>query len=192
MIEKTWKDTVAVTNRGLSVRAYLEQIERICRKSPRAVLIREKDLPEKEYARLASAAREICGKYQIPCIYHSFLEEARRAGVKNIHLPLHLLRRYAGSSVLSEFENIGASVHSVEEAQEAAKLGAAVLTAGHIYMTDCKKGLAPRGLTFLRDVCQAVRLPVYAIGGIHTDEQVREVMEYKAAGACIMSEAMQI
>lgn len=192
MTENVWKDIVAVTNRRLTERPYVQQIERICRKNPRAVLIREKDMTEEEYARLAGEAAEVCRKYHIPCVYHTYLEEALRAGIRNIHLPLHVLRKYAGNPVLSQFESVGASVHSAEEALEAAKLGASVLTAGHVYATDCKKGLPPRGLSFLREVCRAVELPVYAIGGVHTDGQIREVMECGAAGACIMSEAMRI
>ena len=82
---------------------------------------------------------------------------------------------------------------SVEEAKEAQKLGATYLTAGHIYTTDCKKGLPPRGLDFLREICNAVTIPVYAIGGIHAGTgQIREVMECGASGACIMSEMMKI
>lgn len=192
MIENMWGAIVAVTNRRLSVKPYARQIERICSKGPQAVLIREKDLSGEEYARLAGKAGEICRKYHIPCVYHTYLEEARQSGTKNIHLPLPMLREYAENFALSEFESVGVSVHSVEEAKEAVRLGASVLTAGHVYATDCKKGLAPRGLSFLREVCQSVELPVYAIGGIHTDEQVREVMECGAAGACIMSEAMRL
>ena len=45
------------------------------------------------------------------------------------------------------------------------------MTAGHIYVTDCMKGLAPRGLGFLKDVCSTVNVPVYAIGGIKFDEK---------------------
>ncbi len=190
--DSTWNHIVAVTNRDLSARPYLKQIERICRKHPRAILIREKDMTAEEYAGLADASAQICRQYGVLCVYHSFVEEARCAGAGQIHLPLHLLRRYAGSPVLEGFDKIGASVHSAEEAREAEELGASVLTAGHIYVTDCKKGLAPRGMGFLRDVCRAVRIPVYAIGGIHTEEQIREVMAAGAAGACVMSEAMAV
>ena len=86
-----------------------------------------------------------------------------------------------------DFLAVGCSVHSVEEAKEAQKLGATYLTAGHIYTTDCKKGLPPRGLDFLREICNAVTIPVYAIGGIHAGtRQIQEVMDCGASGACIM------
>ncbi len=73
--------------------------------------------------------------------------------------------------VVSDFHTVGTSIHSVSEAVEAEKLGASYLTAGHIYVTDCKKGLPPRGLPFLQHVCQAVQIPVYGIGGIKIDKK---------------------
>ena len=84
----------------------------------------------------------------------------------------------------------GISVHSVPEALEAQQLGGAYLIAGHIYETDCKKDLAPRGLDFLREVCQSVSVPVFAIGGV-TAERVPELLARGAAGCCVMSGAMQ-
>lgn len=192
MNEIMWSNVIAVTNRSLSARPYLEQIERICIRHPRAVLIREKDLTREDYAHLAARVYDICRSHHVPCIYHSFIDEACSAGAEMIHLPLHILRKYAGRPILTEFGKIGTSVHSREEAEEAAALGASYMTAGHIFATDCKKGLPPRGLPFLRSVCEAAEIPVYAIGGIHTEEQAEAAMAAGAAGVCVMSEAMQI
>lgn len=88
---------------------------------------------------------------------------------------------------------IGTSVHSVEDAKEAERLGVSYMTAGHIYVTDCKKGLAPRGLGFLKDVCSTVNVPVYAIGGIKFDKKQWEELKQKgASGGCIMSGMMEL
>ena len=91
---------------------------------------------------------------------------------------------------MAGIEPIGVSVHSVEEAKEAEKLGASYLTAGHVFATECKKGLLPRGLEFLEEICDSVAIPVYAIGGIHPGN-LRQIEESKAAGACMMSEYMK-
>ena len=86
---------------------------------------------------------------------------------------------------------LGCSVHSVQEAREAETLGADYLIAGHIYATDCKKGLPPRGLDFLEEICRSVSLPVYAIGGIRPDqEQIEKTLAAGARGLCVMSGAM--
>ncbi|WP_278287557.1 thiamine phosphate synthase [Ruminiclostridium josui] len=81
------------------------------------------------------------------------------------------------------------SVHSVKEAQEACNSGASALIGGHIYETDCKKGVSPRGLDFLSEVCNSVSIPVFGIGGI-TQDRVKEVIMAGAKGVCIMSQAM--
>ena len=90
----------------------------------------------------------------------------------------------------SRFEHIGASCHSVEDAQEAESLGADYITAGHVFATDCKKGLPPRGIEFLSSVCESVSIPVYAIGGISPDN-IDLVRQCGAAGACVMSGFMK-
>src|SRR5689334_1120551 len=93
------------------------------------------------------------------------------------------------SEDLLAFDQIGASVHSVEEAKEAVILGATYLIAGHIFSTDSKKGVPSRGLSFLKQVCDAVSIPVFAIGGIKRND-VNAIKAAGANGVCIMSEAM--
>lgn len=189
--KEEYKNVIAVTNRKLSSRPFLEQMERVCKLHPRAVVLREKDLSEEEYAELAAQILTLCKQYQVPCMLHTYLETARKLQHPYIHLPLFLLRE--NSENLGDFLAVGCSIHSVEEAKEAQKLGASYLTAGHIYTTDCKKSLPPRGLDFLREICNAVTIPVYAIGGIHAGTgQIQEVMDCGASGACIMSEMMKI
>ena len=185
-------EIIAVTNRHLSIRPFLEQLERVCQMHPKAIILREKDLTEEEYFALSVDVLGICKKYDVACILHSFPEVAVRLSVPRIHLPLWKLRE-TKRELLKEFEIVGSSVHSIEEAKEAEHLGATYITAGHVYATDCKKGLPPRGTEFLRTICQGVTIPVYGIGGIGFDEgQIQEVRECGAAGACIMSGMMRI
>lgn len=158
---------------------------------PKALILREKDLSEAEYEELASEVLEICAEYQVPCMLHTYVNVARKLKYPYIHLPLFLLRENSGN--LGDFLRVGSSVHSVREAVEAENAGATYLTAGHVYVTDCKKGLPPRGLDFLKEVCENVQIPVYAIGGIHAGTgQIAEVMSHGASGGCIMSEMMKI
>lgn len=186
---------ITVTNRSLCERPFLEQIERVCRLHPKAIILREKDLSEEEYYELAKEVNKLCKKYEIPLIPHNFLQAAKKLHIPRIHLPLSKFEEASKNfpEELSSFEEIGVSTHSVEDALLAQKLGATYITAGHIYTTDCKKGLAPRGLKFLQDVCQAVEIPVYGIGGINLDVQkIEDVRKCKAAGSCIMSAMMRI
>lgn len=190
-IAPLYTSVIAVTNRHLCSRSLTEQIARVCSFHPKAVILREKDLSEQEYLFLAKNVLEICKHYQTPCILHSFVEVAKTLQCPAIHLPLALLRRYHEKS--EDFTTVGASIHSVEEALEAEKLGASYLTAGHIYPTDCKKGVPPRGSEFLKDICQSVSLPVYAIGGIRPERaQFQEIKDCGAKGGCIMSAMMHL
>ncbi len=75
------------------------------------------------------------------------------------------------------------------DAEEAQALGCTYITAGHIFQTDCKKGMPGRGAEFLQNVCNAVDIPVYAIGGIDS-HNIALVRDTGADGACLMSSLM--
>lgn len=167
----------------------MQRVEKIAAARPKGIILREKDLKEEEYKRLAEKVLLLCETYHVPCILHSFMDAAIALGAENIHLPLPLLRQ-AEEEKLQRFKEIGTSCHSVEEAKEAEKLGCSYITAGHIFATDCKKGLPPRGLDFLRAVSESVSIPVYAIGGIGSGN-IAAVREAGAKGACVMSGLMQ-
>ena len=190
MEKDLWSRITVVTNRKLSVRPFLEQIEILCKKRPERILLREKDLEQEAYTRLAGKVKEICDRYQVPFYCHTYREAAVKTEAAGLHLSLPVLRSTGGAEDL-EKTAVGCSVHSVQEAEEAAALGADYLIAGHIYTTECKKDLPPRGVKFLKEVCQAVSLPVYAIGGIRLDQvQIEKNLAAGARGVCIMSGAM--
>ena len=126
---------IAVSNRKLCNRPFLEQIERVCKIHPEAVILREKDLTEEEYGTLAKEVMNICSRYQVSCILHNFWKTALELGCTSVHLPLPILQKITDEEK-KKFTKIGISIHSVEEAKEAEQLGASYLTAGHIYATD--------------------------------------------------------
>ena len=195
---KSYEHAIVITNRILVQGDFLEQMEKVIALHPHAVILREKDLEAESYLALAAQVLDICHKYNVPCILHTFWKEAIALGCTSIHLPLPLLRRLSEKGILSSpefasFTVLGTSVHSVAEAREAEHLGVTYLTAGHIYVTDCKKGLAPRGLHFLQEVCKSVSVPVYGIGGIKFDPvQWQELQSAGATGGCIMSGMMEL
>lgn len=180
---------LAVTNRKLCTGDFLKQVEKAAGFGVKAIILREKDLSPKEYEALAAEVLNICQRNQVPCILHSFPEAAKNLKADKIHLPLPVLREQAGK--LSGLSVIGASVHSPGEAREAELLGATYLTAGHIFATDCKKGVPPRGLAFLEEVVKSTSLPVYAIGGI-TPENTPLPLRAGAKGICVMSGMMRL
>ena len=181
-------DILCVTNRKLCREDFLTRIERIAACHPAGIILREKDMLPEEYKALAAKIMEICGRYDVKCILHSFSAVAISIHADAIHLPLHLLRELSQEQK-AQFGALGASCHSVEDALEAQALGCTYITAGHVFDTDCKKGLSGRGLKFLRNVCAAVDIPVYGIGGIDADN-IAMVRNAGASGACLMSSLM--
>jgi len=152
-----------------------------------SIVLREKDLSEDDYKDLAVKVLKICKKNNTECILHTYYKVAKELNLKKIHLPLHVLK--SNMNICKEFNEVGVSIHSVSEAIEAVNLGATYITAGHIFATDCKKDIAPRGLSFLLSVCSSVNIPVYAIGGI-SSTNAQKAIKAGADGICIMSGLM--
>lgn len=198
----------AVTNRKLVKNDFKEQIEKICslnrliknsssnnlpdflkNAEEIKIVLREKDLPEKIYRQLAEEVSEICRKYDTEFIIHYFPETAAALKSDKIYLPLWKLKE--NPDIAKKFKYVQVSVHSEEEAKEAEKIGASALTAGHIFNTDCKKGLPGRGTEFLKNIVSSVNIPVFAIGGINKNN-IQSVLEAGASGVCIMSAFMKL
>lgn len=178
-------DIIAVTARRLCPRPLWEQIPRIRERGITRVILREKDLTPDEYTAIAERVLWACEDNDVRLTIHNFPEAAHKLGVKTLHMPLSLLTE----ELCREFEAVGTSVHSLEQLRQAENLGVDYVTAGHIYATDCKKGLPPRGIEFLISMCADSSVPIYAIGGIAADK-FPEIKRAGVAGACIMSAAM--
>lgn len=168
--------------------AYLKQLAYITSLHPKAMVLREKDLSEEKYEELAKAVIRLCEQAGTTLILHRFPEVVKHLGYDKLHLPLEMLKTMGRPDGLTL---LGTSVHSVEDAKEAESLGADYVFAGNIFETDCKKGLPGRGLEFLENVCEAVNIPVYAIGGI-SEEKMPQILGTGAAGGCMMSGFMQL
>lgn len=185
---------LAITNRHICNNEFLAQIQDICTLNEKntviesvSIVLREKDLSENDYKKLAAKVLNICEKNNTECILHTYYKVAKELNCKKIHLPLHVLK--SNPNIYKDFDEVGVSIHSISEAIEAMNLGATYITAGHIFATDCKKDLPPRGLSFLSSVCSSVHIPVYAIGGI-SPANAEKAINAGAEGICIMSGLM--
>ena len=187
-----YKDFVCVTDRKISRAPFLQQIETICALLPKALILREKDLTETEYTQLAHKVQAVCKNYDVKFIVHTFWRVGLALGADGVHLPLPVCTAMTAAERL-QAGRFGVSVHSAEEARAALALGAAYLTAGHIYASSCKQGVTPRGLAVLKEICTLSPVPVYAIGGIGLNKaQLEEVLACGAAGACVRSAFMRL
>jgi thiamine-phosphate diphosphorylase len=181
-------NVVSVTAKPLCKDDFLQRIRKISDSEVQYIILREKYLSEQEYYSLAKEVLSVCDKEKL--IIHNFIGTAESLGIKKIHLPFSAFKELNGRR---NFDIVGTSVHSVDDAAFARENGADYITAGNIYETDCKKGLKGKGVNFLRNVCEIVDIPVYAIGGINADTAsgFKAVTEKNFAGVCVMSLLMQ-
>lgn len=188
MIMSMYK-VLCVTNRKLAGADFLGQLEKVAAAGVSGIILREKDMAAEEYEQLAEQVKKICDEKQVRLILHTYTDVAERLGIHRVHLPMQAFLKMDDQQK-ARFRTIGVSVHSAEEAVAVWKAGATYLTAGHIFATDCKKGVPPRGLSFLEEVCHSVEIPVYAIGGIDP-ENAGQCIQAGAAGVCMMSTLMK-
>ena len=178
---------ICVTDRTQCEGDFLKRIQKIATGRPDAILLREKDLRLPDILVLAHKCRDICAKEKTNLILHSDREAAEKLEIPFLHLTFPAFRRESGEK--SPFIRFGVSVHTLDEAVASEKGGADWLIAGHIFATDSKKGAPPKGLDFLSDICRAVSIPVFAIGGV-TPERMGEIAAVGAAGGCALSSFM--
>lgn len=177
---------VCITNKELCQEDFLKRIEAICASGVTDLILREKNLTQESYEELAKQVIPICNKYQVTCILHHFYKVAMSLKHYNLHMPLKELQLVKN---IEDYKILGASCHSLEDAVFAQKMGCSYITMSHIFETDCKKGLEPKGLQLLKEVSEGVTIPVYALGGIRVDN-VEACMKAGAKGICSMANFM--
>ena len=195
-----------ISNRKLCENENLEkQIEKIFSAYERKIILknfeivaltlREKDLNKNEYLKLIEEIYPICQKYRINLILHQNydLNLDEKYMVEGIHLSydnFKSLNKNIREELIKKYKRIGVSIHSLDEAKEIESLGATYVVAGHIFKTDCKKDLEPRGLKFIQELSSILTIPIFAIGGINK-ENSNLVLNSGAFGVCMMSSLME-
>ena len=160
-----------------------------------ALTLREKDLDKNKYLNLVKKIYPICKKYGIDLILHQNydLNLDEKYNIEGIHLSYEIfksLNKNIREKLIKKYKRIGVSIHSLEEAKDVENLGVTYVVAGHIFETDCKKGLEPRGLNFIKELSSILTIPIFAIGGIN-EENSNLVLNSGAFGVCMMSSLMK-
>lgn len=191
---KQYEHTIAITNRALVQGDFLEQMQKVIRLHPHAVILREKDLSDDAYEVLAEKILGLCEAEGVRCFLHSRIAVARNLGCRRIHLSVPVLEAMSEEERIGlkhDFAEISVSCHSLEDVDIAVKNGATQIILGTIFETECKKGLKGKGTGFVEAICKSCPLPVYAIGGISL-ERLPQVRKAGAAGGCMMSGFMKL
>ncbi len=158
----------AVTDRMWTGKQSLyEQVEAALKGGVTCVQLREKDLSEEEFLQEAFEIKELCHKYNVPFFINDNVDIAIKCGADGIHVGQEDMEAGAVRALVGENMIIGVSVHSVEEALEAVKNGADCLGVGAMFSTSTKLDADVLPKQTLSDICNAVDIPVVAIGGLN-------------------------
>jgi thiamine-phosphate diphosphorylase len=153
---------IQVRNKRGSVRELLEQVERILSFAPRGVEIIVND--RVDVALISGAGGVHLGQDDVPPV------EARR--------------------ILGLDRMIGFSTHNLQQAMRAEKLPVDYVAVGPIFLTATKeKPDAVVGLENLSAICEAIRKPVVAIGGIKL-ENAEDVLKAGATSVAVISDVL--
>lgn len=177
---------------------YIEAITAIARTHPKAIVLREKLLSGIDYTNLYQTfTKRIDG---VEVIWHDHFEALK------LFMRFHKRQtwpdavffsgREAGALSTMDLkalhqENIrfGLTCHSSMQLDDAKRAGADFVVASHIYETNCKRGVKPKGIHFLEETVRSSDVPVIALGGI-TPDNAEECRAAGAAGVAVMSLAM--
>ncbi len=158
----------AVTDRAwVGKQSLYEQVESALKGGATCVQLREKELDEESFLKEAMEISALCKQYGVPFFVNDNVDIAIKCKADGIHvgqedMEAAQVRRRVGDDMI-----IGVSVHSVEEALEAVRNGADCLGLGAVFSTSTKTDVDLLPRETLRDICDAVDIPVVAIGGIN-------------------------
>ena len=157
----------AVTDRAwVGKQSLAGQVESALRGGVTCVQLREKELDEERFLREAEEIFALCKRYRVPFFINDNVPLALRCHADGVHvgqddMDVAAVRRLVGQEMM-----IGVSVHTVEEACAAAAGGADYLGVGAMFATSTKTDASLVTKETLRAICDAVSIPVVAIGGI--------------------------
>lgn len=148
--------------------------------------IREKELSHNEFVALAKEVKKVTDRYDIPYVVNDEVEIAKEIDSDGVHIGQSDKALVEARKILGSDKIIGVSAQTVEQAIEAEKNGADYLGVGSIFSTSTKLDADDVSLETLRAICDAVSIPVVAIGGI----QANNILDLKGTnvdGVAIVS-----
>lgn len=131
--------------------------------------IREKNLPYDEFLALAKEVKKVTDEFKVPYVVNDEVEIAKAIDADGVHIGQSDKALVEARKILGSDKIIGVSAQTVEQAVEAEKNGADYLGVGSIFTTSTKLDADDVSLETLRAICDAVSIPVVAIGGIKAD-----------------------
>ena len=177
----------AVTDRShLGEKSLYSAVEEALEGGVTFLQLREKHLSDEEILAEARALLPLCRAHSVPLIINDSVDIALAAGADGVHVGQEDLEAGAARQKLGSGKILGVSAHNVAEALRAEKAGADYLGVGAMFPTGTKDNVVPTSPETLRAICEAVSIPVVAIGGV-TGENLPRLRGCGMAGAAVVS-----
>jgi thiamine-phosphate pyrophosphorylase len=179
---------VVITDTHIQWRFSHEQLaELACSGGAHVIQLRDKQLPEEEFARVAARVLAICRAHGAQLIVNDRVHVAKAVGADGVHVGRDDVRVQDARVVMGTLAVIGTSAANAAEAQQAHRAGADYIGVGHVFATSTKqKSGVPIGLAVLEDATRNTSRPVIAIGGINA-ENAADVLRTGAHGIAVIS-----
>ena len=160
----------------------LESIEKAIEGGVKIIQLRMKDAEEKDFLDMAQKVKKICENKAL-FIINDNVEIAKLVDADGVHLGQEDIDIKDARKVL-ENKIIGISAHNKEEAMKAEKAGADYLGCGAMFATDTKNNVTALSVSGLKEICDSVKIPVVAIGGI-TIENIEQLKDCEIDGVAV-------
>ena len=164
----------------------LEQVEQALKGGVTCIQFRDKQLENNAFLREAKKMKVLCEKYHVPLIINDHVDIAVRCGADGVHVGQKDMEAKEVRKLVGEKMIIGVSARTVEQAIQAEQAGADYLSVGAVFGTSTKMDAEKISLERLKEICQAVTIPVVAIGGVQKDN-FPELAGTGVAGAALVS-----
>ena len=177
----------AVTDRHwLNGATLISQVEAALKGGATFIQLREKNLDDEAFYKEALEIQKLCRNYKVPFVINDNVELAKKIGADGVHVGQSDMEALDVRKVLGDDKIIGVSAQTVEQAKLAEEHGADYLGVGAVFHTDSKADVAEVSRETLKAICDAVDIPVIAIGGI-SKENVSELAGTGICGIAVIS-----
>lgn len=176
-----------VTDRSwLNGRSLAEQVEEAVKGGATFIQLREKDLDYDTFLREAFVIKEVCRKYNVPFVINDNVDVALAADADGVHVGQEDMAAGLVRSKLGEDKILGVSAQTVEQAVLAEQNGADYLGVGAVFSTSTKLDADAVSFETLQNICNSVKIPVVAIGGINR-ENIPQLAGSGVVGVAVVS-----
>ncbi len=187
MKSNSYLELYAVTDRHwLGNQTLFDQVKEALDGGATCIQLREKQLDDKTFLQEAIEIQKLCKQYQVPFIVNDNVEIAKDMHADGIHVGQSDMEALDVRKALGNDVILGVSAQTVEQAKKAEAHGADYLGVGAVFPTGSKDDADDVSHETLKAICEAVSIPVIAIGGI-TQDNVKELAGSGIVGIAVIS-----